>query len=379
MLCDAALHTLEMQQLALAEGLILKDAAPTNIVFRGSRPVFVDFLSFVGRETGEYLWRARHQFDACFLLPLLFSLEASIPIAWTLRDFLHGVSHEQAQRILGVQDLAQALLLGNGRASPRHVSRKVSAIGATHAARRRMDDDARARFTLEHQNQALHRKLTGLRSRLASRGVALGRVYDQPGALFRRPTSTRNAAFVRGMLESAAPASVLDLGANTGEFSELAAARARVVAVDIDEQSVSGIAERARSRSLDIHPLVGNLAQPTPAEGWRNAETRSLIDAPHAGLRPGAGARADAPHPHHGWHSVRGDRRPAGGTDTPARGVRNRAARRRDVRRDGAWPRAALRRLRARRLPSRHLQVRFNIVRRKELANGRILMLLEKR
>ena len=97
------LRTLEMQQLALAEGLILKDAAPTNIVFRGSRPVFVDFLSFVEREPGEYLWRARHQFDACFLLPLLLNMEAGIPVAWTLRDFIHGVAHEQAQRILGIK------------------------------------------------------------------------------------------------------------------------------------------------------------------------------------------------------------------------------------------------------------------------------------
>jgi SAM-dependent methyltransferase len=71
---------------------------------------------------------------------------------------------------------------------------------------------------------------------------------------------------------------VLDLGANTGEFSELAAAGARVKAVDIDELAVSGIAERARTGNLDIHPLVGNLTQPTPAEGWRNRETRSLIE-----------------------------------------------------------------------------------------------------
>ena len=40
---------------------------------------------------------------------------------------------------------------------------------------------------------------------------------------------------------------------------------------------MSGIAERARTKQLDVHPLVGNLAQPTPAEGWKNAETRSLL------------------------------------------------------------------------------------------------------
>jgi hypothetical protein len=187
MLCDAALLTLEMQKLALGAGLILKDAAPTNIVFRGSRPVFVDFLSFVERERGEYLWRARHQFDACFLLPLLLSIEAGVPIAWMLRDFLHGVSHEQAQRMLGVKSWLKPGLIG-AVALPAALSRRVSAVGSTHAARRKMDSDERARFTLEHQAESLHRKLMKLRSRLIS-GVSLWGNYTSPAVTMPRPSS----------------------------------------------------------------------------------------------------------------------------------------------------------------------------------------------
>ena len=276
MLCDAALHTLEMQQLALAEGLILKDAAPTNIVFRGSRPVFVDFLSFVMREPGEFLWRARHQFDACFLLPLLLSVEASIPISWTLRDFLHGVSHEQAQRILGKKSWFKPTLLSSV-ALPAALSRKVSGIGVTHATRRRADNDARGKFALEHQNQVLQRRIRRVRTRLVS-PVSRWAAYTAGRDHYSAIDLDKKRAFVRAALTSVAPTSVLDLGANTGEFSELAAAGARVVAVDIDEQSVSGISERARTRGLDIHPLVGNLAQPTPAEGWKNSELRSLVE-----------------------------------------------------------------------------------------------------
>lgn len=276
MLCDAALLTLEMQKLALGAGLILKDAAPTNIVFRGSRPVFVDFLSFVERERGEYLWRARHQFDACFLLPLLLSIEAGVPIAWMLRDFLHGVSHEQAQRMLGVKSWLKPGLIG-AVALPAALSRRVSAVGSTHAARRKMDSDERARFTLEHQAESLHRKLMKLRSRLIS-GVSLWGNYTSARGHYASAELDAKRAFVREALASTAPREVLDLGANTGEFSELAAAGARVKAVDIDELAVSGIAERARTGNLDIHPLVGNLTQPTPAEGWRNRETRSLIE-----------------------------------------------------------------------------------------------------
>jgi len=275
MLCDAALHTLQMQQLALAEGLILKDAAPTNIVFRGSRPVFVDFLSFIEREPGEYLWRARHQFDACFLLPLLLNIEAGVPIAWMLRDFLHGVSHEQAQRMLGMKSWLKPGLI-SAVAVPAALSRRVSAMGSTHAARARMDNDERARFTLQHQAKALQRRLIGLRSRLAS-GASRWAAYTTSRAHYSDGELDVKRGFVREALASVTPQVVLDLGANTGEFSEFAAAGSRVVSVDIDEQSVSGIAERARVRNLDIHPLVGNLAQPTPAEGWKNGETRSLL------------------------------------------------------------------------------------------------------
>lgn len=275
MLCDAALHTLEMQQLALAEGLILKDAAPTNIVFRGSRPVFVDFLSFVEREPGEYLWRARHQFDACFLLPLLLSVEAGVPIAWMLRDFLHGVPHEQAQRMLGIRSWLKPGLIGTV-AIPAALSRKVSAVGATHATRQKMDNDARALFTLQRQAESLYARLSGMRRKLIS-GVSLWGDYTSTRGHYADAEIDAKRAFVREALAESGAREVLDLGANTGEFSELAAANASVKAVDIDELAVSGIAERARTRNLDIHPMVGNLTQPTPAEGWRNAETRSLL------------------------------------------------------------------------------------------------------
>ena len=274
-LCDAGLHTLRMQQLALAEGLVLKDAAPANVMFRGARPVFVDFLSFANRERGDFLWRARHQFDACFLLPLILNLEAGIPIAWSLRDPVQGVSHEAAQRILGLKSWFKPSLIGSV-AIPAAVSRKVSAAGGTHAVHRRMDNDERALFSLQHQAGSLLNRLSRLRSRLAS-GASHWASYTTNRAHYSGDELDVKRQFVREALARVSPQVVLDLGANTGEFSELAAGNARVIAIDIDEQSVSGIGARAGARNLDIHALVGNLTQPTPAEGWNNAETRSLL------------------------------------------------------------------------------------------------------
>jgi len=72
---------------------------------------------------------------------------------------------------------------------------------------------------------------------------------------------------------------VLDVGANTGHFSELAAnSGSSVVSIDSDADSVGRLWRRASENGLDILPLVVDLCRPTPALGWRNAETTSFLD-----------------------------------------------------------------------------------------------------
>ncbi|MDP3980478.1 MAG: methyltransferase, partial [Chlamydiota bacterium] len=61
MMKDAALFQLELLQAALDEGLILKDATPYNIQWKGTRPVFIDVLSFEKYLRGEP-WVAYQQF-----------------------------------------------------------------------------------------------------------------------------------------------------------------------------------------------------------------------------------------------------------------------------------------------------------------------------
>ena len=75
---DAALLTLEIQQLALARGMSLKDASAYNVQFRGGKPVFIDTLSFERWREGRP-WVAYKQFCEHFLAPL--ALMAVAPAA----------------------------------------------------------------------------------------------------------------------------------------------------------------------------------------------------------------------------------------------------------------------------------------------------------
>ena len=90
MLKDAALLTLNLLKESLQYGLILKDATPYNIQFLGSRPVFIDTLSFEKYEEQEP-WIAYRQFCECFLSPLLLSSYSKQPLQQLMLAYPEGI------------------------------------------------------------------------------------------------------------------------------------------------------------------------------------------------------------------------------------------------------------------------------------------------
>jgi SAM-dependent methyltransferase len=85
--------------------------------------------------------------------------------------------------------------------------------------------------------------------------------------------------FVASVVDEIRPVQVVDLGANTGEFSTIAArAGAYVIATDIDHGAVELCFRRASAeKDRKILPLVVDLTSPTPAVGWMNVERASFL------------------------------------------------------------------------------------------------------
>ncbi len=84
---------------------------------------------------------------------------------------------------------------------------------------------------------------------------------------------------MKGVLQRCRPSRVLDVGANTGAYSLIAAkAGASVVAIDADTAAIEILSRAAAQQKLPITTLVANIARPTPAAGWRNREHLSLLD-----------------------------------------------------------------------------------------------------
>jgi len=103
--------------------------------------------------------------------------------------------------------------------------------------------------------------------------------YTQTAAHYQLSDTLDKQEFVKNALQRHGPSRVLDIGANTGTYSLIAAdAGAEVVALDADEPAIEMLWTEASKKRRPVTALVANIARPTPAAGWRNWEHLSLLD-----------------------------------------------------------------------------------------------------
>ena len=268
----ALLHIALFERLA-EHGLTLKDWHPQNILFSGTRPVFVDFTSIIpigdmprqvylqsGRPPAgmESRWdaTAKAMYES---YRLMFEPYFGLPLAMMDRN-----QHARAR-----QRMYETTL----NASDSVITRR-EVFGNDRVSRLRYEFEERMlRVSLMEKGPQKRRFFRRLRKTIASRraahrGSAYSTYYEDKNEAFAAepsPSWTAKQHGVHGALSKHHPATVLDLGSNTGWFSMLAAKLgASVVAVDLDEGSIDRLYRDAKSQGFDILPLVANLTAPLP-------------------------------------------------------------------------------------------------------------------
>jgi SAM-dependent methyltransferase len=271
----AAELTLHLAGQAINAGWTLKDATPLNIVFNGARPVLVDVLSFEKREAHSSVWLAYGQFVRTFLLPLVAEKLLGWPLQATLfsRDGYEprtlfnalGVWQRLNPNLLDVVTLATLFEESGGKGSEARTKKKPSTT-----------DPELAKHILQKRIGRLGKQIVwAARSETNSRWSG----YKQAATHYRATDIEEKERFVAGALERCHPARVLDIGANTGTYSLMAAdAGAEVVALDSDAAAIEALWRTASAQKKPITAMVANIARPTPAVGWRNQEQLSLLD-----------------------------------------------------------------------------------------------------
>lgn len=273
---DAALLTLRVAAHALEYGMSLKDASAYNIQFIGSRPIFIDTLSFETYRTGSP-WIAYKQFCEHFLAPLALMSYSDIGLSRLLSSGINGIPLATAARLLPFRTKLRPGLYAHIHLHAR--SQEKFANSATEAPEILTDKNTRAisRSALRAILESLATTVSKLQWRRPK--TEWGDYYDNTnysGEAFR------HKAFILSNLLESIPHPITrlhDLGANIGAFSTIASEySAYVVSQDVDPVAVDNqYLARKRQSEDNILPLLQDLTSPSPAIGWRNRERADFV------------------------------------------------------------------------------------------------------
>ncbi len=275
MLKDAALLQLRLLDSAIRSGWMLKDATPFNIQWVGTRPVFIDVPSFVPWEDGEY-WQGYRQFCSTFLIPLMLTAHLGIPFQPLLRSCPEGIPPEEAARYFyGLRRFKRGVPshVWFPAKMERRMRKRESGNGSSSSSKRRRQSETTLLALLDD----LARLVAGLSHRPA--GSSNWSEYSETHS-YGEVDFERKKAFVEEHISARRPRLLWDLGANTGTFSRIAARHSQVVvAVDGDHEAVDILYREAReSGDRNIIPLVMDLANPSPGQGWVGRERAAFFE-----------------------------------------------------------------------------------------------------
>ncbi|MBS0266163.1 MAG: class I SAM-dependent methyltransferase [Planctomycetes bacterium] len=274
MLQDAALLQLDLLRAALADDFTLKDGTIYNVQWIGTRPVFIDVVSFEKLVPGQP-WAGYRQFCQTALFPLMLQAYLGIGYHPLLRGKLDGITPAECAKLFS--DWSH--LFHSGVLTHVWLHARLQGASAVRDCNLR-SELPRAGFdkNLIAGNAAgLTKLIRRLKWNVTSHwsGYAGHNTYTSADA-------ERKARFVKAAAAETPLKLAWDLGCNTGDYSRIVAEHAeQVVAMDYDHASVERLyqtlkAEGNSAAARKILPLVGNVADPSTGLGWRGKERKAL-------------------------------------------------------------------------------------------------------
>jgi hypothetical protein len=261
MLKDAALLTLQIATKAMQYGMMLKDATPYNVQFHNGRMIFIDTLSF---EIWDCIkpWIAYRQFCMNFLAPLALMHYSKLPLQNFLLAYPEGVPLEIAAAMLPVKTKFNVHLYLH-----LHLNASVS---------RSATPQKEATFSAHKLNnifKSLETGVTALQLNYKSTWSAYYTEAHQRGRYIEN-----KKRIISEWVKGSGLKTAFDAGANDGNFSELLAAEGiYTISADGDHYAVDQLYQTAKQKAVSMHPLIVDLANPSPAIGVNSQERKSLV------------------------------------------------------------------------------------------------------
>jgi ribosomal protein L11 methylase PrmA len=268
----AALLHLDLHLAALERGFDLSDASAYNVQFQGASPVFIDHLSLRPYREGA-VWAGHRQFCMQFLNPLLCHTLLRIAPNSLFRGTLEGIEPEFLAPLIPLRKkLSWTVLV--------HVVMQAAlqhrASGQRPAARKKLRSVSVSKVAFASMLQGLRRAIAAMK---APGGATVWSDYAQCNS-YGAAEADAKRRFVQDMVSKARPRQLVDLGCNSGDYSEAAleAGAGQVIGFDFDHGALDLAAARAEAKKLDFLPLWLDAANPSPSQGWKQSERLGLAE-----------------------------------------------------------------------------------------------------
>jgi SAM-dependent methyltransferase len=258
---------LRINHIALKYGMILKDATPYNFYLTAGNAVMFDTSSFMYFKKNDS-WIAYRQFCEEFLSPVALMHYNGADWSKLTMTNLRGMPLNFVSKQLPIKswfNLSTLLHI--------HLHSKFSGNNES----KEIENKKKKGFTLE--------KIKSLQKMIFSTISTWNKSHqfvNHWSTYYENDIESQEylndkEAIIRKWLKIIKPNSVLDLGANTGKFSFIAAEYAeRVISIEEDDKCVDKIEEKISIKNSNIFTLTGNIAKPSPTMGFLYKETESI-------------------------------------------------------------------------------------------------------
>ena len=259
---------LKINHIALKYGMILKDATPYNFYLTGGKAVMFDTSSFMFFKENDS-WIAYRQFCEEFLSPVALMYYNGAEWSKLTMANLRGMPLSFVSKQLPLKSWVNLTTLLHI-----HLHSKYSGNNKTDGGKSKINKG----FTLE-KIKSLQKMIFNSVSKWEKAHQFENHWSTYYENDIESPEYLKDKeATIRKWLEIIKPKSVIDLGANTGKFSFIAAEYAeKVISLEGDEKCVNEIENKISKNNENLYTLVGNIAKPSPKIGLQNGITESIF------------------------------------------------------------------------------------------------------
>lgn len=266
---QAALLSLKIQRISLEHNMTLKDASAYNIQFIGTKPIFIDILSFEKYKEGTP-WIAYKQFCRHFAAPLLLMSYKEPELQSLLLSNIDGIPLPLAAKLLPKRTLLNFSIFTHI-----HLNAFMQKLCSEETSKKTKN------IMLSKNSQInLLIDLESLINNLKFKNTETvwSNYYDIKN--YDEDSFEHKKQLVKEYLSNSDSETVADIGANTGMFSEIAEkADKYVISCDMDYLAVENNYIRLQKEADDkILPLIIDLCTPSPSVGWFCRERQSFFE-----------------------------------------------------------------------------------------------------